>query len=195
MLAIARRNASESPLLRLPGEIRNNIYAHILTGWELRVVFGNVFKTVRLEIRDSDPSATYPPRTTEARSLLACTRVCRQIHDETALLLFQHVTFVAKAPEHLCWWAHSNLQSAQFDAMAMFKYPASSILQVGPPSPRYYISTIECNAHNLSGTKQITFMGSSSHCSAKLKEEAKAVGNTFGIEVAFSPDRFVSWDS
>ena len=74
---IAQRNATSSPLLRLPPEIRNMIYTLIID------VVTVVFTKARLG-RGRHP----------IQDGLALLRVCRQIHAEAALLPYAFNTFV-----------------------------------------------------------------------------------------------------
>ena len=73
------QNAIKSPLLRLPGEVRNRIYEYALGGEE---VCCSYYK--RPYLRPGQPNRTgkekYP------LSLLMLPQVCRQIHAESALL-------------------------------------------------------------------------------------------------------------
>ncbi|KAH3909047.1 hypothetical protein HBI56_125970 [Parastagonospora nodorum] len=72
-LQISLRNQQQSPLLRLPAELRNQIYEHVCRGVRLRPGSGNVHYRNIL-----DPDAVIIPVT---HMLL----VCRQIHNEAAL--------------------------------------------------------------------------------------------------------------
>jgi hypothetical protein len=93
---LTARNATASPLLRLPGEIRNKIYAYALDNVEYQL-----FKEVP---RFTAPQQAYViARTTKPtrRPLrhLALLGVCRQIHHEAELLPFHltklHITSLA----------------------------------------------------------------------------------------------------
>ncbi|KAF1840552.1 uncharacterized protein K460DRAFT_399468 [Cucurbitaria berberidis CBS 394.84] len=98
---IALRNATESPLLRLPSEIRNRIYGYALGGQEVNPrTVGGVRTKWRLECR---------PYGSEARSyqawdrLLSLTYVCRLLHRETRLLAFSLNTFQIQTVEFNDW--------------------------------------------------------------------------------------------
>lgn len=78
------RNQSESPLLRLPPELRNKIYKYALS-------FDRVYFTLnpagyRLFYQE-DPAHNDPERGTE-EILTALTRACRQLRHEAAPLFF-----------------------------------------------------------------------------------------------------------
>ena len=87
IIDIAQRNATSSPLLRLPPEIRNMIYTLIID------VVTVVFTKARLG-RGRHP----------IQDGLALLRVCRQIHAEAALLPYALNTFVF-------WTFTSDLQA------------------------------------------------------------------------------------
>jgi hypothetical protein len=69
----AERNDRESPLLRLPGELRNRIYGYVFDGSILSFVRSLVNVVL------SQPIAPGLP----------LTRVCRKLHKETALVPFK----------------------------------------------------------------------------------------------------------
>ncbi|KAL5121288.1 hypothetical protein ACEQ8H_000756 [Pleosporales sp. CAS-2024a] len=81
-----QRNRHRSPLLRLPGELRNKVYEYVLGG-----VIVSVFPSVdarfayQLHAHRTSPSATLgeDPTMLEAMALL---RVCRHIYAETRFL-------------------------------------------------------------------------------------------------------------
>ncbi|CAN9439550.1 unnamed protein product [Alternaria alternata] len=80
---ITKRNAIESPLLRLPPEIRNGIYTY---------VFGNtryLFRDYHFSIRTP---VTFTPDKVEYQRL-SLPLVCRQLHHETRLLPYELGTF------------------------------------------------------------------------------------------------------
>jgi hypothetical protein len=80
------RNKHESPLLRLPGEIRNEIYAYVLGNKHYCVATSNHI--------DHDTGQTLSPNgfLTSSKDLALLT-VCRQIHTEAHLLPFVLNTF------------------------------------------------------------------------------------------------------
>ncbi|CAO2656897.1 Nn.00g057000.m01.CDS01 [Neocucurbitaria sp. VM-36] len=78
---ITLRNQTESPLLRLPGEIRNKIYDYAFSGHIIHV-FGN-------EPNHSlYGSVDWLPVGYSLSMLIKTTTLCRQIRSETALLPF-----------------------------------------------------------------------------------------------------------
>ncbi|KAF2830942.1 hypothetical protein CC86DRAFT_462965 [Ophiobolus disseminans] len=90
-LAISLSNQTSSPLLRLPTELRNAIYTHMI---------GTIILTPGLmSIKD--------PRLIIELSLL---RTCRQTHRETALLPFQLNTFGSVLPGMEHFFAKLNAQ-------------------------------------------------------------------------------------
>ncbi|KAF2270746.1 hypothetical protein CC78DRAFT_596414 [Lojkania enalia] len=80
---IMERNRNESPLLRLPGELRNQIFEYVLDlGYELRT--SNSY----IKRRGMSPIVHAGKR--NALSLL---HVCRQLYDETTILPYTLNTF------------------------------------------------------------------------------------------------------
>ncbi|KAJ4353911.1 uncharacterized protein N0V89_005642 [Didymosphaeria variabile] len=79
---ISKRNTEQSLFLRLPGELRNKIYAHVLAGMEYRVenyngLCGKVsWKKANYYNENKDSYKVKKYR-------LAMVRTCRQIHEET----------------------------------------------------------------------------------------------------------------
>ncbi|KAF3001553.1 hypothetical protein E8E13_009730 [Curvularia kusanoi] len=76
--AITLQNQKQSPLLRLPGELRNKIYGYFFSDYDIHMecegfsfVGGSEFPHLR------------------GNQLVAMSAVCRQLHDETALLPFR----------------------------------------------------------------------------------------------------------
>ena len=87
-----KRNAIESPLLRLPPEIRNGIYTY---------VFGNtryLFRDYHFSIRTP---VTFTPDKAEYQRL-SLPLVCRQLHHETRLLPYELGTF------HFVEWLNNS---------------------------------------------------------------------------------------
>jgi hypothetical protein len=87
------RNRRNSPLLRLPGELRNRVYEYAMSGvtisvfpapkpWSPAQLHAHVADTATALTAMSSPSDT-----------ISLTRVCRQIHVETRLLPFRAFTF------------------------------------------------------------------------------------------------------
>jgi len=79
LTAITSRNAIESPLLRLPAELKNAIYGYVLGyGTYVALTFG-----------------TRPVLLPSRRNYLALFATCRQIYVEAALLPFRHYNLCA----------------------------------------------------------------------------------------------------
>ncbi|KAH7086760.1 hypothetical protein FB567DRAFT_549209 [Paraphoma chrysanthemicola] len=72
------RNATSSPLLRLPAELRNKIYAYVLTG--PNEVYSFDYASNRHWL------GNVPPKTTHPVALIRC---CRQVDAEAKLLPFE----------------------------------------------------------------------------------------------------------
>ncbi|KAH5153477.1 hypothetical protein HBH69_127310 [Parastagonospora nodorum] len=76
---VTLRNQLESPLLRLPAEIRNNIYENVLGGHEFR---RNVYIVDIFSLSKQIDLGKH-------RRLLAITATCRQLQNETQKLVFR----------------------------------------------------------------------------------------------------------
>ncbi|KAF9732882.1 hypothetical protein PMIN07_007212 [Paraphaeosphaeria minitans] len=93
VVAITKRNSTESPLLRLPGEIRNMIYGYVTGHY-------NIYHTSdgRLMVGPIDPwdwrhaFVEFP----SVPSLLTLTLVCRQTYIESRMHVFANNTFDTK---------------------------------------------------------------------------------------------------
>ncbi|KAI4641881.1 uncharacterized protein J4E78_010311 [Alternaria triticimaculans] len=108
--AIALRNQRTSPLLKLPGEIRNTIYGYVLghpvwyvgNSHEKRDAEGNVYEIFRL-YEETQPGR-HKPRASFGPSLLG---VSRQIHLEAWPLFYSSSTFVVGNPRLFFFWIDS----------------------------------------------------------------------------------------
>jgi len=76
-------NAVNSPLLRLPAELRNMIFAYVYTG----TAYG-FDDTIKITGR-TQPSFTGYVRLLNLKRRVGLSLVCRQTHDETALLPYK----------------------------------------------------------------------------------------------------------
>ncbi|KAI4926058.1 uncharacterized protein J4E92_006795 [Alternaria infectoria] len=89
-LKIARQNQRNSPLLRLPAEIRHLIFGYALGG-----------KTFHIDYNEYQGIAK---NMTVSKNTLALLAVCRQVFAETALLPFSSNTFSAIHPQVFNMW-------------------------------------------------------------------------------------------
>ena len=78
-----KRNQEESPLLRLPAEIRNRIYEYAL----------GLGRTFRMDIRRNANLVGVDKKSKE-KNCLSLLRACRQIYAEAVLIPFRVNTFV-----------------------------------------------------------------------------------------------------
>ncbi|KAH7086696.1 hypothetical protein FB567DRAFT_592567 [Paraphoma chrysanthemicola] len=85
-VAISDINRWKSPLLRLPAELRNEIFTHLLNNLEIRMSYSqNKYMQIAAVYRPLDhPEAIWRPAT----HLTAITATCRQLRAETRYLLF-----------------------------------------------------------------------------------------------------------
>lgn len=94
------KSNSESPLLQIPPEVRNRVWALVLGGKVFKIVFvenyrGRYIEEKTLVARDSFPVNTH-----------ALLQVCRQIYTETALIPFSHNAFRFDRVEAFNWARH-----------------------------------------------------------------------------------------
>ncbi|KAJ8110971.1 hypothetical protein OPT61_g6313 [Boeremia exigua] len=94
------KSNSESPLLRLPPEIRNNIWEYVLGGKILDVVFLSSRKGRYLEEKTAISPLSLP------ESSHALLQVCRQLYKETALLPFSTNSFRFESNQAFDWIRH-----------------------------------------------------------------------------------------
>ena len=78
----SQRNQLESPLLKLPGEVRNKIYNYVFSVGSVH--FGRSHHHYRTSEED------YEPEGCEPTDLLDVTSTCRQIRSDTSTLLFKN---------------------------------------------------------------------------------------------------------
>ena len=99
-----KANAVNSPLLRLPAEIRNKIYTYSFAPRNAKHI---------ISIKPSTVGYTYEHRrgTEQSRPAFHLIRVCRQIYSEASLLYFQHCVFALHLPRSLVrnWLAKRNI--------------------------------------------------------------------------------------
>ncbi|KAH6846211.1 hypothetical protein CC77DRAFT_166788 [Alternaria alternata] len=86
METIALRNQAESPLLRLPGEIRNRIYDYVFRAECIVVLEPGTHTKYICRLYNRGAARSYQPLCTLLQSRL----VCRQYYAETRLLVFQN---------------------------------------------------------------------------------------------------------
>ncbi|KAL1603989.1 beta transducin [Paraconiothyrium brasiliense] len=106
-IPITQRNQEASPFLRLPPEIRNEIYKHVFSGVYIRGRRGFVFY--------SDPEV---PWFLECKTL-SLLRVCRSIYAETRLLPFA-----------LCCFHFSELYNGPFFRFLQVQFEAITEIQI-----------------------------------------------------------------
>lgn len=108
------RNQRKSPLLRLPGELRNKIYEYTFSN-----AIVSVFRSSELpDYVEMKPhmGSRVSYRTTTPHNLVALTKTCRQIFAESRLLLFRLVAFHVHSDGSLGHFL-KTLESSQQDAI------------------------------------------------------------------------------
>ena len=109
MLCSSHRNQLDSPLLRLPGELRNAIYEQVLGNWDFRMVYiKNAYPQLGLYCRRAGESGRWQRLTSALATLLF---VCRQIYAEARYLLFTLNVFGGKT----MWCLHKLLDRLNKD--------------------------------------------------------------------------------
>ncbi|KAH7076476.1 hypothetical protein BKA63DRAFT_411228, partial [Paraphoma chrysanthemicola] len=86
------RNREQSPLLRLPGELRNKIYAYALSDGIVTVFGPRGEKKYHFHAQLAAASGQQHSAT-NLLSILGFTTACRQLHAETQSLVFPSITF------------------------------------------------------------------------------------------------------
>jgi len=112
----AARNQRMSPLLKLPGELRNRIYGYVLghlvwyvgNSHQKRDAEGNVYEIFLLW--EETHSGRRKPKPSFGPSLLG---VSRQVHLETWPLLYSSSTFVVGNPRSFFFWIDSLFEVAR----------------------------------------------------------------------------------
>ncbi|KAK5128737.1 hypothetical protein LTR85_000070 [Meristemomyces frigidus] len=115
--AIYDSNATNSPLLRLPPEVRNRIWRYVLCGNTVRVTVRNdqleravcglhstpEEEALHCKQTNKDYHTSYTQRHRSCLQLLhfSILRACRQAHQEAALLPYQESIFTFSSPEVL----------------------------------------------------------------------------------------------
>ncbi|KAF1836651.1 hypothetical protein BDW02DRAFT_566743 [Decorospora gaudefroyi] len=90
---ITSTNQLTSPLLRLPAELRNQIYSIALAP----------FRTTTIETYAREPFLT----TTAAQKSLALLQTCRQMHSEATLPYYSTNTFEFRSSNHITRFVHA----------------------------------------------------------------------------------------
>lgn len=103
----AQQNQRDSPLLRLPAEIRNIIFAYALGG--------HVFDTLRIIAHH------YGTAVAKEQKLSPLLAVCRQIYSETALLLYSLNTFSATRAVYVNEWVN-RLGPSRLQAVSKIQF-------------------------------------------------------------------------
>jgi hypothetical protein len=103
------RNQRQSPLLRLPAELRNKVYAYVLGGREIELC-GYQRCQICNQAPYRDAISHYP------RNLLNLLHACRQCHSEARLLPFSSSTFIA-LPDEVNYIISRHFSHAQTHAI------------------------------------------------------------------------------
>ena len=157
---------TESPLLRLPAEIRNMIYAHTLGGhsWSISMSGGK------------------PHADNHTKQALALLQVNRQIYSETHLHPYLHNTFEGRHIGHLREWIQS-LSNVQRNSISTIKFHLRGYIVQGAQGPdvnaTFWMEVPRLAKYNLAGLKKIEIELAlrkwASGMDEKVAEEAKSV--------------------
>lgn len=109
------RNQQQSPLLRLPPELRNKIYVLAIESREIYVTSPGRRCTLVFSRRVPSPTGFSIPlySVLSPRDFVALPQVCRQLHHETASLHFALNTWCGGDRDLLCFFARCKA-SKQF---------------------------------------------------------------------------------
>jgi hypothetical protein len=142
-------NARLSPLLRLPAELRNQIFSYALGGYNIHFQIVREardplvpFQVLRME-RVFDirrPKHESGLTSEEKSSFLNLTLVSRQIYTETGLLPFVANTFVITHSEDGEKWLAQKLMSAQQNSVTTVQCPVQELFfdfLAGPVASRH----------------------------------------------------------
>ncbi|KAF1912483.1 hypothetical protein BDU57DRAFT_458390, partial [Ampelomyces quisqualis] len=112
-------NRQQSPLLRLPGELRNKVYEYAMTGITVTVHLAGRrgAETYALHANVAATPTTDAISTSDMNRVIGLTRVCRQIQVETHLLPFASITFHGVSNGSFLTFIDS-LSNAQRDAIS-----------------------------------------------------------------------------
>jgi hypothetical protein len=108
----------ESRLLRLPAELRNEIYHYVLGGLSIRAKRSASPREFRIDIRDVDSRSSAAWKT--PGHLLALTETCRQVYDETSLFPYSLNVFEYEHYYDLCRWT-AALAPRQLGAISQLR--------------------------------------------------------------------------
>jgi hypothetical protein len=143
--ALVETNRVESPLLRLPGEIRNMIYEQVIGGHIIAPIFqtpkrvgrkGNFAHKVILRWSQMQDFTQYPdPK--PASTLLSLTRVSKMLYTETRLLVFRTNTFRISSLSGFqdMWCRLGAEQKASIHEVQFYRCIAYTFQQYGHLSP------------------------------------------------------------
>ncbi|KAF2132733.1 hypothetical protein P153DRAFT_382355 [Dothidotthia symphoricarpi CBS 119687] len=156
--AMLQRNQTASALLRLPAELRSEIYHHVLGFKRIRVVLSkgraHTF-TIKTRCTSTEPLGTWE----SPQHLLALTGVCRQIQLETSRLIFTLNEFDAR---HLYRFQDlvTALTPAQLNAITTLRVQVHDVCleaNSNETGPRSYIIRPACRQilHALSGLERV----------------------------------------
>ncbi|KAF1959435.1 hypothetical protein CC80DRAFT_545818 [Byssothecium circinans] len=115
-------NQLHSPLLRLPGEIRNKIYEYALGGLRFEKKGYGTTRVYAIE----HPGNSKIAHRSVASMALSLTKVCRQVHAETALLPYQLNAF----PHNVVFDKSSGYKWDQSDALEQHQREAIKTITV-----------------------------------------------------------------
>ena len=148
---IYNRNSIESPLVRLPAELRNKIFGYVYGGMTI-VCHGN-----RITIR-AGPWASSPP---VYEPFVALQQTCRQIYIETALLPFSKINKFWYYGRESIHKMRSRLLIAQQNAISTIhfsiqKHDAGIALLIPVAWGNFEVSRLQ-HLHEFPGLQKIIF--------------------------------------
>lgn len=96
-----------SPFLRLPGELRNQIYVYVFTGWNLRPILYGDGSIVMATVDDlHGPPSFGTCLIRESDEPNATSLTCRQMHAETKNMLYKYSKYDLRWQYEFTKWLH-----------------------------------------------------------------------------------------
>ncbi|KAJ4382930.1 beta transducin [Didymella sp. IMI 355093] len=132
LLKIAKRNATASPLLRLPPEIRNKIWSFAIGGQLVVLPDEENSKGFAIRIKLKEDSTGYIPLTfcgqeahfeiTKLRAAFHLPEVCRQVYSETVLTSYRENVFLCDSVYPATKTSFGRLKAAQRKAITAVEF-------------------------------------------------------------------------
>lgn len=117
-----------SPLLRLPGELRNKIYEYVFSDQTICPSEDWLCGTIKLSCKST--TATWFEDTFEV--FTALTKTCRQIHEETRLLPFEYCYYEVYKFTFRHWLDRMDREMREIVWLRLTEGQRAHLLEAGP---------------------------------------------------------------